>query len=210
MNEYQYTLTFTLPDTQDDPTQYLDALFEAGCDDAVVGTGTPGMISLEFNRNADSAMNAVDSAIRDVMKAIPGASLIEVKPDLVGLTDVAEILDCSRQNIRKYVIGYPNFPRPAVTGKFQLWHLWEIAKFDKFSIPETIIEISKVAWKLNLDLQNRKFKAKNQGVRSLDRSESINPDLKRPSQRVPLRRAIAVTGGLEWQEWQFKKAQKAP
>ena len=159
MNEYQYTLTFTLPDTQDDPTQYLDALFEAGCDDAVVGTGTPGMISLEFNRNADSAMNAVDSAIRDVMKAIPGASLIEVKPDLVGLTDVAEILDCSRQNIRKYVVGYPNFPRPAVTGKFQLWHLWEIAKFDKFSIPETIIEISKVAWKLNLDLQNRKFEA---------------------------------------------------
>jgi len=159
MNEYEYTLTFTLPDTQDDPTQYLDALFEAGCDDAVVGTGTPGMISLEFNRNADSAMNAVKSAIRDVMKAIPGANLIEVKPDLVGLTEVAEILDCSRQNIRKYAIGYPNFPRPAVTGKFQLWHLWEIAKFDKFSIPETIIEISKVAWKLNLDLQNRKFKA---------------------------------------------------
>jgi hypothetical protein len=66
---------------------------------------------------------------------------------------------CSRQNIRKYVVGYPNFPRPAVTGKFQLWHLWEIAKFDKFSIPETIIEISKVAWKLNPDVQNRKFKA---------------------------------------------------
>jgi hypothetical protein len=37
--------------------------------------------------------------------------------------------------------------------------LWELAKFDKFSIPETIIEISKVAWKLNLDLQNRKYKA---------------------------------------------------
>ena len=36
--------------------------------------------------------------------------------DLVGLTDVAEILKCSRQNIRKYAIGYPYFPRPAVTG----------------------------------------------------------------------------------------------
>lgn len=159
MNEYEFTLTFILPGTQDDPVQHLDALFEAGCDDAVAGTGTPGTISLEFNRDANSAAKAVDSAIRAVMKAIPGASLVEAKPDLVGLTDVADILNCSRQNIRKYAIGYPDFPRPAVTGKFQLWHLWELAKFDKFSIPETIIEISKVAWKLNLDLQNRKYKA---------------------------------------------------
>lgn len=159
MNEYEFTLTFILPGTQDDPVQHLDALFEAGCDDAVAGTGTPGTISLEFNRDANSAAKAVDSAIRAVMKAIPGASLVEAKPDLVGLTDVADILNCSRQNIRKYAIGYPDFPRPAVTGKFQLWHLWELAKFDKFSIPETIIEMSKVAWKLNLDLQNRKYKA---------------------------------------------------
>ena len=159
MNEYEFTLTFTLPGTQDDPVQHIDALFEAGCDDAVVGAGTPGTISLEFNRDAASATSAIKSAIRDVVKAIPGISLVEAKPDLVGLTDIAEILDCSRQNIRKYAVGYPNFPRPAVTGKFQLWHLWEIAKFDKFSIPETIIEISKVAWKLNLDLQSRRFKA---------------------------------------------------
>ena len=159
MNEYEFTLTFTLPGTQDDPEQHLGALFEAGCDDAIVGTGTPGTIALEFNRDANSATNAIESAIRDVTKAIPGVSLVEAKPDLVGLTDVAEILDCSRQNIRKYAVGYPNFPRPVVSWKFQLWHLWELAKFDKFSIPETIIEISKVAWKLNLDLQNRKYKA---------------------------------------------------
>lgn len=159
MTEYEFTLTFTLPDAQDDPVQHLDALFDAGCDDAVVGTGTSGTISLEFNRDADSATNAIESAIHDVMDAIPGASLVEAKPDMVGLTDVAEILDCSRQNIRKYAVGYPNFPRPAITGKFQLWHLWEIAKFDKFSIPDTIIEISRVTCKLNLDLQNQKFKA---------------------------------------------------
>ena len=81
MNEYEFTLTFTLPGTQDDPAQYLDALFEAGCDDAVAGTGTPGMIALKFNRDANSSANAIESAIRDVMKAIPDASLVEVKPD---------------------------------------------------------------------------------------------------------------------------------
>lgn len=158
MIEYEFTLTFTLPDTQNDPVQHLDALFDAGCDDAVVGTGTSGMISLAFNREADSASKAIESAIHDVMKAISGASLVEAKPDMVGLTDVAEILNCSRQNIRKYAIGYPNFPRPAITGKFQLWHLWEIAKFDKFSIPDTVIETSRVTCKLNLDLQSQKFK----------------------------------------------------
>lgn len=158
MNEYEFTLTFTLPDARNDPVQYLDALFETGCDDAVVGTGTVGTISLEFIRDADSATSAVESAIHAVHEAIPGANLIEAKPDLVGLTDVAEILDCSRQNIRKYAIGYPNFPRPAVTGKSQLWHLWEIAKFDKFSIPEAIIEISKVTCGLNLDLQSQRFR----------------------------------------------------
>ena len=67
MTEYEFTLTFTLPDAQDDPVQHLDALFDAGCDDAIVGTGTSGTISLEFNRDADSATNAIESAIHDVM-----------------------------------------------------------------------------------------------------------------------------------------------
>ncbi len=159
MTEYEFTLTFTLPDGQDDPAQHLDALFEAGCDDAIVGTGTSGTISLEFNRDANSATNAVESAIHAVISAIPGASLVEAKPDMVGLTDVAEILHCSRQNIRKYAVGYANFPRPAITGKVQLWHLWEIGKFKKLSIPEAIIEMSKVTCKLNLDLQSQKFNA---------------------------------------------------
>ncbi len=158
MTEYEFTLTFTLPDRQGDPEQHLDALFEASCDDAVVGTGTLGMISLTFNRESDSAISAVESAIHDVMTAIPGVCLNEAKPDMVGLTDVAELLECSRQNIRKYAVGYPDFPRPAITGKFQLWHLWEIAKFDKFSIPEAIIELSKVTCRLNLDLQSQRFK----------------------------------------------------
>jgi len=159
MNEYEFTLTFSLPDTQDDPERYIDALFESGCDDAIAGTGTPGTITLDFTREADSATHAIESAIQNVREAIPEATLIEAKPDLVGLTDIAEILGCSRQNIRKYAVGYPDFPRPAVSGKFQLWHLWEIARFEKLSIPETITEISRVVWKLNLDLEKRKLEA---------------------------------------------------
>jgi hypothetical protein len=160
LNNYEFTLTFALSGTQDAPARYLDALFEAGCDDAVVGTGMSGLIALTFNRDAQTASEAISSALRDVLQAIPDARLVEAKPDMVGLTDVAKILDCSRQNIRKYAVGHPNFPRPVVTGKFQLWHLWEVAGFDKFSMPDTLVDISRVTCRLNLDLQRRRLEAR--------------------------------------------------
>ena len=158
MNKYEFTLTFSLPDTQDDPERYLDALYEAGCDDALIGTGQVGSIALEFVREAESAAAAVNSAIANVKDVIPGAELIEVKPDLVGLTDVAEILKCSRQNIRKYMIGYADFPKPVYTGTASLWHLWELTGFSKFDFPRTIAELSRTTFEINLNIQQHRFK----------------------------------------------------
>ena len=34
----------------------------------------------------------------------PGATLTEADPDLVGLTDVADILGCTRQNMRRLMV----------------------------------------------------------------------------------------------------------
>ena len=157
MNEYEFTLTFMLPDDQGDPEQHIDALFEAGCDDAVVGTGLSGSISLDFIREEKSAEDAVNSAIKNVTQAIPGAELLEAMPDLVGLTDVADILQCSRQNVRKYMLSYKDFPRPVHSGRSQLWHLLEIALFPKFSVPQSIIEIAKTTFQINLDIQKHRF-----------------------------------------------------
>ena len=92
MNQYEFTLTFSLQNAEDNPEQFLDALYEAGCDDALIGFGQPGSIALEFVREAKSAAAAVNSAIDNVKAAIPDAELIEAKPDLVGLTDVAAAL----------------------------------------------------------------------------------------------------------------------
>lgn len=158
MNEYEFTLTFDLHNQQADPEQYIDALYEAGCDDAVVGTGLPGTIALEFIREAGSASDAMSSAIANVKHAVPEAELIEAKPDLVGLSDVAEILECSRQNIRKYMNKYAEFPHPAFTGKTQLWHLWEVARFEKLNVPVNVFDISKTAFQVNLDIQRRRYK----------------------------------------------------
>ncbi|MEY8252721.1 MAG: DNA-binding protein, partial [Colwellia sp.] len=101
MNEYEFTLKFSLQATSVNPEDHLDKLYEAGCDDAIVGTGKKGSIALDFIREADSAFDAISSALMNVKSAIPEAKLIEATPDIVGLTEVADMLGCSRQNIRQ-------------------------------------------------------------------------------------------------------------
>ena len=97
--------------------------------------------------------DALRSAIADVQKAIPGAKLVQVGPDLVGLTETAEIFGFSRQNMRKYATGQVEgreaFPVPAFIGEPSLWHLAEIASWLKsytaVAIPHNVIAVSKVA-----------------------------------------------------------------
>jgi len=158
MSEYEFTLTFSLPGEDDNPEQYLDALYESGCDDAVLGTGQPGTIGLDFVREAESAEDAVRSAIANVEAAIPGAELVEAKPDLVGLTDVADIAQCSRQYVRKVTMTIKRFPRPAVTGrKVQLWHLCDVAQFEQVKIPKAVAEIAWIARRINFDRERRQL-----------------------------------------------------
>jgi hypothetical protein len=45
-----------------------DALFEAGCDDAGVGS-CDGAVSIEFDREADSLGDAIGSAVKAVERA---------------------------------------------------------------------------------------------------------------------------------------------
>jgi hypothetical protein len=57
--------------------------------------------------------------------AIAGAELLEVKPNLVGLSDIAELMGCSRQNIRQLVAGTKTpFPQPSATGSAPLSHFY--------------------------------------------------------------------------------------
>ena len=77
MNEYDFTLKFKLADEHKDPETYLDILERAGCDDALIGVGRRGGIALHFTREADTALEAVSSAISNVTTAIPNALLVE-------------------------------------------------------------------------------------------------------------------------------------
>lgn len=157
---YEFTISFALPNGEADPKHYLDALFEAGCDDALVGIGQAGLLSLDFDREATDAVEAVCSAIADVRKAIPEADIVEVSPDLVSMTGIARVLGCSRQNIRKHALSGKTFPKPVHAGdSISLWHLVEVVAWaqevDSFrgKLEKTLLELAAVTCKTNLELQ---------------------------------------------------------
>ncbi|WP_019020959.1 AlpA family transcriptional regulator, partial [Thioalkalivibrio sp. ALE23] len=129
MSHYEFTLKFAIPSDWD--RSWLEArLFEGGCDDALMGTGQQGRLALSFSREAASASDAVTSAIRDVRNAVPAAVLVEVTPDFVGVSDVADLFGFSRQNMRKLVQTHrDSFPLPLHEGRSALWHLADVLEW---------------------------------------------------------------------------------
>ena len=83
---------------------------------AGVLTAHPGRLALEFTREA-----------ADVDRTTPSAKLIEVAPDLVELTDVADIVGVSGQNMRKLMLAHPgSFPVPVHEGSVSIWDLEDV------------------------------------------------------------------------------------
>ena len=155
MATFEFTLKFSLPEAESDPKAYIELLAEAGCDDALVGLGLPGRIVLEFDRESASAFEAISSAIVDVRQAIPEAKLVEATPDLVGLTDIADIVQCSRQNMRKiWRTSITTFPAPIHEGKTALWRLASVLIWlrdnNKCVVEEKLLDIAETNKQLNL------------------------------------------------------------
>jgi len=163
MNDYEFTLKFSLPDLAIGPEQYVGKLAAAGCDDALIGIGQIGRIALDFTRSADSAFKAISSAMKDVRAAIPEAQLIEASPDFVGLTDVADIAGFTRQNMRKLMLGnISTFPAAIHEGKPALWHLstvltWLVEQ-QKRQVDAALLEVAKTNMQLNIARQARMLK----------------------------------------------------
>lgn len=152
--EYAFTLKYQLSDDDRDPDALVESLGEAGCEDALVGVGQPGRLALEFTREAAHADAAVRSALADVRRAVPSAKLIEVAPDLVGLTDVAQIVGVSRQNMRKLMLAHPgSFPAPVHEGNASIWHLADVLAWlqskGSYSLARDVLEVARVALQVN-------------------------------------------------------------
>jgi predicted DNA-binding transcriptional regulator AlpA len=155
MQEYEFTLKFNFSDASVNPESYLYNLAQVGCDDALIGIGQKGRIALNFNREAESALSALCSAIEQVKSVIPDAQLIEATPDFVGLSDIAEVVGYSRQNIRKLMLNnQASFPPPIHEGSSALWHLATVLDWLKegkgYAIDDSLRDLAKATMQLNL------------------------------------------------------------
>ena len=79
--EYTFTLNYQIAPNAD-TDELLERLGVAGCNDALVGVGRPGHLTLEFSREADTAEQAARTALAEVGQAVPSARLIEASPVL--------------------------------------------------------------------------------------------------------------------------------
>lgn len=164
--EYTFTLKYQLAEQDADPDELVERLGAAGCDDALVGMGLPGRIALEFVREAPSAEAALVGALSDVKRAIPTARLIEAAPDFVGLTDIADIVGVTRQNMRKLMVSYAaSFPAPVHEGSTSLWHLAEVMAWlqarGTYRIEPPVLEVAVTAMQINLakEMETRPLRA---------------------------------------------------
>ena len=128
----KYSFTLVLAHVPEITREIEDSLFEAGCDDALLGS-RDGIAYLDFDRVADSLQEAVHSAIRDVRKA--GLTVARIEPDeFINASEIARRLRRTRESVRKLVAGTRGpgrFPPPvsSVTKASPLWRWSEVAQW---------------------------------------------------------------------------------
>lgn len=113
---------------------HIDALHEAGCDDATFGV-RDGAAYAVFDREAASFSEALRGAIAGVMRALPQARIVRIEPDdLVTMAAIATRCGRSRESIRLLANeerGPGGFPPPVayVDERTRLWHWPDVARW---------------------------------------------------------------------------------
>lgn len=72
---FEFEIVINFPDGKPDEAAVLDALFQAGLDDTIVGTGRPDVIALSFTRNGPNLEQVLTAAVAQVVAAFPTASV---------------------------------------------------------------------------------------------------------------------------------------
>ena len=84
-----WSFTLVLDGVSELTDEMMDALYETGCDDALVGS-RDGVSFLDFDREAGSFEEAVMSAMQSVQSANIKARVIRIEPDeLVTMAEIA-------------------------------------------------------------------------------------------------------------------------
>lgn len=125
-----HSFTLVLSGITEVDSEVEDRLFESGCDDALL-SNRDGVPFLDFDRDSDSLLMAITSAISDVEGAGLDLRVIRVEPDeLVTASEIAERTGRSREGIRLLAAGKRGrggFP-PPVRGLKSRTRLWRWAE----------------------------------------------------------------------------------
>ncbi|HEY3864592.1 MAG TPA: hypothetical protein VGL54_00725 [Solirubrobacteraceae bacterium] len=127
---HSFTLFFSAADVLEDGR--FDALYEAGCDDALFGVRDGAQYGA-FNREAASFSEALASAIHDVTAAVADLRVVRIEPDeLVTMAAIAKRSGLSREYIRLLSTdarGPGGFPAPVAyaDSRTRLWHWPDVA-----------------------------------------------------------------------------------
>jgi len=106
--QFEFEVIFSLPPGDHDPFILSDAVFGAGFEDAVIGTGNPRLLAVELEVAGEDAESAILNAARTIITKLPAGTLLhEVRPDLVSLAEVAARLDVTRQTLQQREMPLP-------------------------------------------------------------------------------------------------------
>ena len=104
-----------------------DALYEAGCDDGILGQ-VEGITFIEFDREAMSYEDAVLSAINDVNRSACSATVSRVGPfEIVSAPLIMERTGIKKQTLHHYINGERgpgDFPSPLYSAGKSKYFLW--------------------------------------------------------------------------------------
>lgn len=128
---HHFTLIVDGPDVQEEAL--IEALFAAGCDDALVGR-SEGIQYVEFDREATDLDDAILSAVANVEK-VPGVRVARIADaGLVAMADIAARIGRTREGVRLLVNGSRGpggFPPPVTDprSRYRLWRWSEVERW---------------------------------------------------------------------------------
>lgn len=143
MSIHHFTLIVDGPDTQSGAV--INALYEAGCDDALIGR-TDGIQYVEFDREATGLVEAVLSAVADVER-VDGVKVVRIADaGLVSMADIAARTGRTREGVRLLVTGARGpggFPPPVTDprSRYRLWRWSDVERWLAGNLGEEMVAV---------------------------------------------------------------------
>jgi hypothetical protein len=150
MRDHTFTLRFLSPGCSADDLsiQIYDQIGDA----SLMGPEGDGSFLIEFDRRASSLPHAVTSALHELLKVLPGATILRVEEDdLATMSDIARRSGRTAESIRLLVIGRRGpggFPPAAghLDARTKVWRWTDVAQWFDETLGEYLPDTSDSAF----------------------------------------------------------------